>query len=584
VTRTRQNVATSHNYPKSMITSIVTAIAITQREARREKQAREAEIADAANKSILVVGAGVSGLVTAVLCASNGFTVTLVDQRSEEGVVEGEREGVAMLGEAAVGVLKEVEELELKRGCETDAMVWKRAKSGKRLEISSIGMVFLESDLKELLLGAFTGEKRFGTRVEGYHDAHEDLDGPLPHGRPYVLTHRGERLYADCIIAADGQNGIGRRHVFASQQAEDTVVPTGWWKSTFMPGEPDEDEGVSLDKMEVHVADGSYLIAATVDGESVGIMYHGSSKPPVAEYHARMGKLLVQAETKELSISQKPAFLVSRASRKLVLCGSAAFTVPPHSPPVKTNFDIAASAALAVCLRKAASVPLGLEVWSRLANPRYVEVMMAAQERFNKVSGGAAEGELEVAEVKWEGWEWEGGKEAEKGFDDVVEALTTELLGKQMAMKEAALKQAQEEEEERQRREAEGEPSKTEGGDDSPEAEDASIAQEVSNAEDANDESSPVGGASARTAHTVLPVREIGERSIQEAVAPGQSEGKEVPSKEAGSDDNWHTVSPRDEVVRGSSSEENTKDGQGSADELQPFVQDAPDLEDGRMT
>lgn len=55
-----------------MIISIVAAIAISQREARRKKAEQQAELEAAARKSVVFVSAGTSGLVTAFLLSQLG--------------------------------------------------------------------------------------------------------------------------------------------------------------------------------------------------------------------------------------------------------------------------------------------------------------------------------------------------------------------------------------------------------------------------------------------------------------------------------------------------------------------------------
>ena len=73
-----------------MITSIVAAIAISQREARRKKAEQEAELEAASKKSVLIVSAGTSGLATAFLLSQFGFSVTIVDEREEVDVLDHE--------------------------------------------------------------------------------------------------------------------------------------------------------------------------------------------------------------------------------------------------------------------------------------------------------------------------------------------------------------------------------------------------------------------------------------------------------------------------------------------------------------
>jgi NADPH-dependent 2,4-dienoyl-CoA reductase/sulfur reductase-like enzyme len=93
-----------------MITAVVTAIAITQREARREKAAKEAEAAAAAKKDILVVGAGITGLVVALFCRAQGFTVTIVDRKSAAEFLQNGGGGLVWLGPTATRALRRVHE------------------------------------------------------------------------------------------------------------------------------------------------------------------------------------------------------------------------------------------------------------------------------------------------------------------------------------------------------------------------------------------------------------------------------------------------------------------------------------------
>jgi thioredoxin reductase len=92
-----------------MITAVVAAIAITQREARREKAAKEAEEAEARKKSILVIGAGIAGLFAALLCRAQGFPVTVVDKKAQGELLEPE-EGIVWLAANALRVLEKVDE------------------------------------------------------------------------------------------------------------------------------------------------------------------------------------------------------------------------------------------------------------------------------------------------------------------------------------------------------------------------------------------------------------------------------------------------------------------------------------------
>jgi len=95
-----------------MIVAIVTAVAITQREARREKAAKEAEAAEAAKKNILVVGAGIHGLLVALFCRAQGFTVTIVDRKGAQHFKgdDGGSGGVVWLAPNALRVLERVHE------------------------------------------------------------------------------------------------------------------------------------------------------------------------------------------------------------------------------------------------------------------------------------------------------------------------------------------------------------------------------------------------------------------------------------------------------------------------------------------
>lgn len=95
-----------------MIVAVVTAVAITQREARREKAAKEAEAAAAAKKDILVVGAGIHGLLVALFCRAQGFTVTIVDQKGVQHFKGDDRAsgGLVWLAPNALTVLERMHE------------------------------------------------------------------------------------------------------------------------------------------------------------------------------------------------------------------------------------------------------------------------------------------------------------------------------------------------------------------------------------------------------------------------------------------------------------------------------------------
>jgi hypothetical protein len=222
---------------------------------------------------------------------------------------------------------------------------------------------------------------------------------------------------------------------------------------------------LASDRTDVWVGDEAYVSTLTSDEEMVFTVYDldalNEGQLPLEEIVEGWDSSLVSAVThesitavsKRLTIRQKPTSIASRKSRKLLLFGDAAFTFPPHSPHLECSYHAEAAATLAVCLRKAASVPLGLEVYSRMRNPRYAKAMMIAQERFNTISGSSGEAELEASEIVWEiekkedeegYWDYDADKFAEKNFDGVIDLLTQELLGKQKAMMEAAAK-AQEE-------------------------------------------------------------------------------------------------------------------------------------------
>ena len=94
-----------------MITAVVTAVAITQREARREKEAKLAEEAAAAKKDILIVGASIHGLIVGLLCRLQGFTVTIVEQEVEDSADLSDDDGICVLGPTALRVLRKIEGL-----------------------------------------------------------------------------------------------------------------------------------------------------------------------------------------------------------------------------------------------------------------------------------------------------------------------------------------------------------------------------------------------------------------------------------------------------------------------------------------
>lgn len=92
-----------------MIVAVVTAIAITQREAKREQAAKEAEAKEAAKKDILVVGAGITGLLAALFCRAQGFSVTIVDAKSPEEF-DATDSGIVWLAPTALRVLERLHE------------------------------------------------------------------------------------------------------------------------------------------------------------------------------------------------------------------------------------------------------------------------------------------------------------------------------------------------------------------------------------------------------------------------------------------------------------------------------------------
>ncbi|KAF8242479.1 hypothetical protein K440DRAFT_664746, partial [Wilcoxina mikolae CBS 423.85] len=455
-----------------MITAIVAAIAITQREARREKEAKEAEEAEARKKSIVVVGAGLAGLFAALLCRAQGFTVTVVEAKHEKEFLDHD-DGIVWLAPNALRVLERVDEKiskELKEAaCHIKKLHYRRYKSGKSIATTNVGedlLAFAKPDLQYLLIGFCTATFRLGVRIVSYHDAPEDLDGPLPHGKPYALSSDGEKFYADCIVSTED---IARTHVLASAGEEGLAeIDTKWTATTgsVMAEDLTGNKLLGDDRADVWVGEESYITTLTSDGELVFTAYdldaNNEGELLLDELVEGWDPDLVAAVThasvsptsKRVAIRQKPGSLVSRKSRKLLLFGDAGFTFPLHSDHLEYSYHVEAASTLAVCLRKAASVPLGLEVYTRIRNPRYAKAMMMAQDRFNTITGSAADGELEATELQWEvgagaegggegeekeesWWEYDAEKFAEKNFDGVIDVLTAELLGKQKAMMEA---------------------------------------------------------------------------------------------------------------------------------------------------
>jgi hypothetical protein len=88
----------------TMITSIVAAIAISQREARRKKAEQEAELLAASQKSVVIVSGATNGLATACVLTQFGFTVTIVDERDVVDV-DGEEEELVVLPAMTVELL-----------------------------------------------------------------------------------------------------------------------------------------------------------------------------------------------------------------------------------------------------------------------------------------------------------------------------------------------------------------------------------------------------------------------------------------------------------------------------------------------
>lgn len=326
--------------------------------------------------------------------------------------------------------------------------------------------MFAKPDLQYLLINICTASFRLGTRIVSYHDAPEDLDGPMPHGKPYALSSDGEKFYADCIISTED---IARTHVLGSAGEEGLgEIDTKWTVTTssVMAEDLPGNKLLGEDRADVWVGEESYVMTLTSDGELVFTAFdldaNNEGELPLDELVEGWDPALVAAVThasvsptsKRAAIRQKPGSLVSRTSRKLLLFGDAGFTFPLHSEHLEYSYHVEAASTLAVCLRKAASVPLGLEVYTRLRNPRYAKAMMTAQDRFNTITGSAAEGELEASELQWEvgaaaeggegeeekkesWWDYDAEKFAEKNFDGVIDVLTAELLGKQKAMMEA---------------------------------------------------------------------------------------------------------------------------------------------------
>lgn len=384
---------------------------------------------------------------------------------------------------------------------------YRRYKSGKSIAstVLSTGdgddrgggqaLAFVKADLHNLLIDQFAAQAgggggatiRLDTRIVSYHDAPDELDGPLPQGKPYALTARGDKLYADCIVATEAP--VARMHVLAALAAAGggdapADIDTKWAVTTGSVDAVDLAGGAASalldmgDCADVWVGEEAYVASLCVGGEYVFAAYDLDALDEgalaldelVAGWYPPLAAAITPAPTTttttmtttRLSIRQKPSSLVSRKSRKMLLFGDAAFTFPPHSPLLAaSNFHAEAASTLAVCLRKAASVPLALEVYSRLRAPRYASAMLAAQARFNAVTASAQDAELEASDLLWQpapdeaeggggardgssdgdgkgGWfDYDAEKFAEKNFDGVIDQLTAELLGKQKAMMEA---------------------------------------------------------------------------------------------------------------------------------------------------
>ncbi|KAI5853687.1 hypothetical protein BZA05DRAFT_473076 [Tricharina praecox] len=499
-----------------MIVAVVTAVAITQREARREKAAKEAEAAAAAKKDILVVGAGIHGLLVALFCRAQGFTVTIVDQKGVQHFKGDDRAsgGLVWLAPNALTVLERMHEklpgYLQEAACAAETLHYRRYKSGKSLSRTALGgggtsthcLALTATDFLDLLLDFTTAKLVLNTEIVEYKDAPEDLDGPLPHGRPYALAADGQKFYADCIVACDGNGSLARKHVLASAGEEGWPdIDTKWTVTTgsVLAAELGEHEKarklVDKDRVDVWVGEGAYVSTVTVGGgeevvfDAYDLDMQNEGELLLEELVEGWEGGLVHALSKagettstRLKIRQKPSTLVSRKSRKVLMFGDNGFTFPPHSPHLEMSYHVEAAQTLAVCLRKAASVPLGLEIYTRMRNPRYARAMMMAQDRFNTITASAAEGELEAAELKWEiepgrkeeagpgedgivegWWDYDAEKWADKNFEGVIDILTAELLGKQRAMAEAQAK-AQAEVEAEAKKKAEGEQAVVEKG------------------------------------------------------------------------------------------------------------------------
>jgi hypothetical protein len=371
---------------------------------------------------------------------------------------------------------------------------YRRYNSGKPIHQTKLHdtLGFVAADLHKLLRDFTTATLKLNTEIVSYHDSPEELDGPLPHGRPYALSATGEKFYVDCIIACDGDAGLARRHVLQSLEAQETAKIDTRWNEMAGSVLSDSLDGAAAtlvqggDRADVWVGQDAYVSTLVVGGgeELVFRTYDLDADDEgeldiedlVEGWDAAVAEALTIAAKAEavgvrrLKIRQKPGSLVSRKSRKMLLFGKNGFTFPPHSPHLVESYHVEAAATLAVCLRKAASVPLGLEVYTRMMKPRCGEAMRMAQERFDTITASAAAGELEAAELAWDTevggeptgldaqktntwWDYEAEKFAEKSFDGVIEALTAELLGKQREMAAAQANAVQEEAANKKKRE-----------------------------------------------------------------------------------------------------------------------------------
>lgn len=318
----------------------------------------------------------------------------------------------------------------------------------------------IPSDDLHGLLSEFTQAKlHTNTKIVAFKDAPEDLDGPLPHGRPYALSQNGERFYADIIIAC-GRDGLGRKHVCESADTEVPAAKESGWNTYSGFVDKEAYPGV-LEGANTWVGEDSFCTGYTTEDEWIFELHHLTGAAEDVGKHLKswapeVREAIAKAETASThtrthTILPPPATMASRKSRKILLLGDEAMRFPPHTPQLPFAMNVEDAVTLAVCLRKAASVPLALEIFSRLRASRIEDAFEMSEKRLKTMTDSAQAEELEAEEVRWDvesdWWAFKAEKVADEKFEVVIEMLTQELLGKQKAMLEAEAKRVEEEEE-----------------------------------------------------------------------------------------------------------------------------------------